>query len=116
MLLNLKTLRTQKMLHSVVYIVVAKRRLIELLEDSNPELLECLKGPSAWIAKESAASMDDLPDERLIKFKILYFLWLLRSYCDLLTHLPPGSGISLNIFDELWDVHRIEVEGDLIDL
>ncbi|MFO0967459.1 MAG: hypothetical protein U0793_18020 [Gemmataceae bacterium] len=104
------------MVHTTtVYIVEAKNRLVQWLKDSDPDLLECLRGPFAWTAKESSSSMDDLPHERLAKFKVLYFLWLLRSY-DVLAHLPPGSRLSLDDFDEFWTVQRFEVEGDLADL
>jgi hypothetical protein len=85
------------------------------LKDSDPDLLECLKGPLVWTAKESASSRDDLPEERLARFKVLCFLWLLRSY-SILAHLPPGSRLSLEDFDEFWTARRIEVEGDLADL
>lgn len=102
------------MIYTVIYIIEAKNRLVEWLKDSDPDLLECLKGPYAWTARESTSS-DDLPDEKLAKFKVLFFLWLHRSY-NLLTSLPPGSTLSFNTFDDFWTTRRIEVEGELADL
>ena len=101
------------MVHTAVYFVEAKPSLVEWLKQSNSDLLKCLQGPFLWTAQEDGYSLES---ERLAKFKVLFFLWLVWSYSTLMESLPPGSTVSLSTFDDLWSARRFSVEGDLADL
>jgi hypothetical protein len=103
------------MISPVVYVFEAKQKLIDWLSQTDPDFLECVRGPSVWVGQESDSSLDS-PGTKLVKMKILYFLWLLRSWDNLLDRLPAGSTVSLATFDEFWTARRMEADGDLDDL
>lgn len=103
------------MIAPVVYIFRPTPYLVEWLDRADPDFLDCLRGPSVWLAKEGGQALHP-PAVRLAKAKLLYFMWLLRSWDGLLSRLPPGSSVSLETFDRCWAAERVEADGGVDDL
>lgn len=94
--------------------IEAKDRLIRYLENSDPDLLECIRGPMAWTSRESGSSAAT-PMEKIANFKSLFLLWLEREY-NFLHYLPPSAKLSMALFDDFWIVRRLIATGDMSDL
>lgn len=103
------------MIASVAYIFRPTPYLVEWLSRNNPDFLDCVQEPSVWLDQEGGPAVHS-PGLRLSKAKVLYFMWLLRSWDGLLSKLPPGSSISLQTFDRCWTAERVESDGRVDDL
>lgn len=103
------------MVATVIYMFNPTPHLLEWLDKSRSELAGCLRGRSLWLASESDLSEQTLPTT-LAKVKILYYAHLLQSWDGLLASLPPGSNVSIQSFDKLWETERLEVDGAVAEL